>query len=80
MSITKEFQKRFIGLVDTLGVSKTQCAKEIGISYKTFNNAYTFGKIPRTRLLIEIADYFDVSLDYLLCLTDKKERIKNIRP
>lgn len=66
MTIILEFKNRFRELVKPLGVSKTKCAKLIGISYKTFNNAYMFGKVPRTRLIIRIADYFDVSIDYLI--------------
>ena len=77
MTNNEEFKNRFRALVEPLGKSKTQCAKEIGISYKMFNNAYTMGKVPRLHYLVQIADYFDVSLEYLLGRTDKKERIKN---
>ena len=80
MTLIEEFGNRFRGLADPLGMSKKQCAEEIGITYKMFYNAYSLGKVPRLRYLIRIANYFDVSLEYLLCRTDKKERIKNIRP
>ena len=75
--ILEKFKNRFRGLVDQLEMTKKKCAKEIGISYKMFNNAYTLGKVPRLHYLVQIADYFDVSLEYLVGRTDKKERIKN---
>ena len=72
MTKKETFKNRFRELVDDMGVSKTKCAQMIGISYKTFDNAYTLGKYPRTRNVIRIAEYFNVSLDYLACRTDKK--------
>ena len=72
--ISKEkFKERIRELVDTLGISKTKCAKEIGISYKSFNAMYTLGKYPRICALIKVARHFQVSMDYLLCISDEKQ-------
>ena len=67
-------KSRFRELVDAQGISKTQCAKEIGISYKTFSNLYHYGKGRKLIALILIANYFNVSSDYLLGLSDDKKR------
>ena len=68
----KEFRQRFRELVDPLGKTKWKCSKMIGISYQTFLDIYGKGKVPYMRQLMRIADYFDVSLDYLLGRTDTK--------
>lgn len=70
----EKFRDRFRELVDEKGIAKTQCAKEIGISYKTFKDMYTYGKGKRIKTLILLADYFNVSADYLLGLSDDKAR------
>ena len=51
-------------------INKTQRAKAIGIEPTTFSNVYNYGIIPKTPTLIKIADYFNVSLDYLFGRTD----------
>ena len=72
----KMLQIRFKELADAKEISKTQCAKDIGISYKTFSNVYNFGKLKQTIIIIQIAKYFDVSTDYLLGLSDSKNKKK----
>ena len=73
-SMLEIFRDRFKELVDGKAIAKTQCAKEIGISYCTFNEIYTHGKNVRQQILIHISKYFDVSTDYLLGLSDNKTR------
>ena len=68
----EKFKNRFRELVDAQGISKTNCAKQIGISYKTLKNIYEYGKSNRLRILIQIADFFNVSADYILGLSDDK--------
>lgn len=63
---------RFRELVDAKGIPKTRCAKEIGISYKMFSNIYNYGKGRKLVALILISQYFHVSIDYLLGLSDDK--------
>ena len=74
MLFNENFKNRFRELVDTLEMTKTKCANVIGISYQTFIDIYAIGKVPYVKQLLRIADYFDVSLDYLLGRTDKRER------
>lgn len=64
---TNKFRSRFRKLVATLDSDNFRaCAKMIGISITTFNNAYAFGIQPSAATLKRIAKYFDVSVNYLL--------------
>ena len=72
MMICVKLKERFRELVDTFGMTKSRCANVIGISYQTFVDIYLHGRVPGIRQLLKIADYFDVSVDYLLGRTDKK--------
>ncbi len=66
MSVSIEFQKRIISLISDLGVKKSELPNEIGVDYRSLSNAINYGIIPKPRILIRIADYFNVSIGYLL--------------
>ena len=68
----EKFKIRFRELIDLMGKTKNRCSEMIGISYQTLMNIYTVGKVPNIRQLIRVADYFNVSIDYLLGRTDEK--------
>ncbi|MCH5160326.1 MAG: hypothetical protein J1F66_05755 [Clostridiales bacterium] len=68
----EKLKVRFRELVDAKAIAKTRCAKEIGISYKVFSNIYNYGKGRKAIALILISQYFNVSVDYLLGLSDDK--------
>ncbi len=38
-----------------------------GISFSTYQNYETGKRLPTAEMLIKIADYYNVSVDYLLC-------------
>lgn len=81
MSISKNFQKRFIELTSDIEVkSKDKKAKIIGINRTTFSNAYNYGIIPKTPSLIRIADYFDIAIEYLLVYTNDEYFQKSKQP
>lgn len=67
----EKFKERFRKLVDGSGLSKTKCAKKVGISYDTLKSIYMTGKPAKMRTAAKIAKYFRVSVDYLACRTDK---------
>ena len=79
MALSLKFQKRFVELADELDEkSKSKRAKIIGISNTTYSNAYNYGIIPKTTSLIRIADYFNVSIEYLIGNTDNEHFEKSI--
>ena len=74
MAISPEFQKRFQELVaETNEKTKTATAQKLGISYALFTKAYNYGILLKPQILARIADRFEVSLDYLLGLSDNCE-------
>lgn len=79
MIINDKFNKRFDELVDNSEVKFSKCHKVIGITKESFLKAYTFGILPSTCALIRIADYFRVSIDYLLGRSDYKGTIKLVK-
>ena len=59
------FKEIFIRLCNEKGVAPTAACVEIGLSNATFS-CWTETSIPRKATLMRIADYFGVSVDYLL--------------
>lgn len=70
MSVSVDFQKRINELVEDSGILKSNLPKLIGIDYRSYSNALNYGIIPKPRVLVRIADYFEVSLKYLLGQSD----------
>ncbi len=71
MAISKKFQDRFVELTnEMIEKGKSKRAKIIGISNTTYSNAYNYGIIPKTPSLIKIADFFNISIEYLRVLTE----------
>ncbi len=80
MALSINFQNRFIELTDELDEkSKSKRAKIIGVSNTTYSNAYNYGIIPKTSSLIQIADYFNISIEYLIGNTDSERFEKSLR-
>lgn len=59
------FWKNFIELCNKKGILPTNAVKEIGIAAGSITQ-WKNGRIPRDSTLIKIAEYFGVSVDYLL--------------
>ena len=77
MSVSIEFQKRIISLISDLGVKKSELPNEIGVDYRSLSNAINYGIIPKPRILIRIADYFNVSIGYLLGQSNQEYFLKS---
>ena len=72
----ENFSYRLTVLLEENNMTQTQLAKEIGTSNVTICRYLTCDRIPRLDVVTRIASVFNVSLDYLLGLTDDK----NIKP
>lgn len=61
------------------GISQQQLADIILVSQQSINKYENHGVEPDIATLIRIADYFDVSLDYLTGRTDVKETAEKMK-
>ena len=64
------FYDRFCVLCEQKGISPSKAATECGFNRASVTNWKKNGYTPRQELLLKIADYFGVSVDYLLGSTD----------
>ena len=75
------FQERLTELLQDNNLTKQQFAKNINKRLSTINEYFLNNYFPQIDLAITIANYFNVSLDYLFGLSDKKENLnKNDNP
>lgn len=58
-------------LIDDIGFSLRKLASESNVSAVQYSK-YLRGAYPTIQVAVRIADYFDVSLDYLFGITDNK--------
>lgn len=68
-----EIGQRMRQLREANQLSQVEIAKLSGSNQATIAKTETGKKIPSIQLLIWWANYFDVSLDYLCCRTDKPQ-------
>lgn len=81
MAISFEFQSRFQELVDEMtDIKKSAIPGKIGIGYDIFSKSLNYGIVPKTKVLVRIADYFNISLEYLLGMTKDEYFTKAKRP
>ncbi|KAJ48689.1 transcriptional regulator with XRE-family HTH domain [Clostridium tetanomorphum] len=57
------------------GLSQPELAKIMNVSKQTISNWENGNRIPDVLTLKKLADFFDVSTDYLLCRTDQPQGI-----
>lgn len=67
------FTKRFVDILQINNVTAYKVAKGTGISQGLMNEYKNGVKLPTIQNLAKIADYLNVSVDYLLGRTDKPE-------
>ena len=70
----KKFSERLIELLERTGTTRRSFANALGVSERMVQYYITGKKIPTAETLISIADFFDVSLDYLVGRSDNPER------
>lgn len=64
---------RIRNLREDMDLTQTDMAKVLFISQRTYSYYESGGHDIPTEMLVRLADYYDVSVDYLLGRTDKKE-------
>ena len=73
MAISENFKTNLHDLIilnEHSGTNHTILAKSMNIDYRTFSNAFNYGIIPKPISLSHIADFFGISIEYLLGETD----------
>ena len=81
MPTSQIFQDRFIDLVSDLDIkNKTEIASTMKLTYSTFSKIYNYGIFPTVPILMRIADFFDISVDYLIGNTEINNFIKADMP
>ena len=75
--ISPEFQRRLIEMMSDEDCSKSELATKAHISVSVITRAELYAIIPSVKVLIKIADCFEVSLPYLLGETDTKDFYKS---
>lgn len=69
----KNVATRFLHMLIDKKSSKADFAKFSGLSSAALTNWIKRETLPSCETILAIADYFDVSTDYVLCRTDKKK-------
>ena len=64
--ISMDFQHRLIELISDQECSNSDFAKLVGVSKDVISRAVLYGIIPSVRSLIKIADFLNISLEFLL--------------
>ena len=67
------FNERLKLLRKEYKLTQVQMAEKMSIAYRNYQRLEANGNTPNYAHLIQIADIFDVSLDYLTGRTDKRE-------
>ncbi|MEV2369610.1 helix-turn-helix transcriptional regulator [Paenibacillus larvae] len=70
----KTFSTRFKQLKEDKQVSTVSIGRELGITKQSVHGWEISKTIPSADKLVELADYFDVSLDYLVGRSDDPRR------
>ena len=66
------FSERLVAIRKERGLTQKNVYEGINIKEQSYQR-YEYGRVPTAAILIAIADYFNVSVDYLLCRTDNPE-------
>ena len=75
-----DFYQRFIELCNEKGVAPSRVALDIGKSKPAANGWKKKGSIPTDATLAKLAEYFNVSVEYLLGKSDAKNGHKKSAP
>ncbi|AVP37467.1 helix-turn-helix domain-containing protein [Staphylococcus felis] len=63
---------RLSDLLDDSGITQKELSEKINVSSKTIQRAVNSGDLTNIHTLIEIANYFDVTVSYLIGESDER--------
>lgn len=69
------FVNRVLQLIEEKNITKNKLLTDLGLSKNSFVNWLERGNIPNGDVIVMIAKYFDVSVDYLLGLSSERHRL-----
>ena len=71
----KKFAARVLSLRSKRGLSQQRLGEAVGLSHKAISTIESGLRATTIEKLVEMADFFEVSTDYLLGLTDDPRRL-----
>lgn len=80
IKISAKFQNRISALISDENCNKAVFASSVGISKDVINRAAIYGIIPSLKSLIRIADYLNLSIDYVLAESDEVAFYRSDKP
>lgn len=73
-----EFGERLRALREEKNITREALASRLNVSYSAVSKYETNVRFPDKDTLVELADFFDVSLDYLLCRSEIRETAEKV--
>jgi uncharacterized repeat protein (TIGR01451 family) len=70
MECSAKFKQRFLDLTGDMDCNKSQIHKILNIDYNIYLKISEFGVIPKPVILMRIADYFNISIGFLIGNTE----------
>ena len=67
------FNERLKMLRAESGLTQVQVAEQLSLAYRNYQRLEADGNTPNFANLVQIANFFQVSMDYLAGRTDKRE-------
>lgn len=71
------FIERLLKLINEKNITKSKLLSDLSLNKNSILNWQERGTVPSADVMDSIADYFNVSIDYLLGKTDIKEKSPN---
>lgn len=69
------FLEKIYNLMQPMNIKKSQLCTELGINQNSFVNWENRGTLPSGDIIIKLAQFFNVSTDYLLGLTEEQQSL-----
>ena len=73
MSLGDDMRNRLKELRKSRGYTQTSLQMQTGIEQALLSKFENGERIPPTETLVRLAEFYNVSVDYILCRTDKPE-------